>query len=140
MSEELQTLHNLMMMGHANRKLASSQQHLNHYRESGLSMPASPPEDNMQIFATGPVTLHNPAPSPPPEKPAAPAAPSGIKTALLAGSIGLAAAGIPAAGAIGYLLNRVPEPVIQKTEEVLEMSLLREEDLLPASGGGKAGQ
>ena len=121
-------LHNLMMVGHIDEKLEMSRKHLDAYRRKGLGMkPAKEKQadDEVKILSTGNVHVTQ-----------APKAANGTGKLLATGLAVAAALGIPAAGAIGYLLNQsaAAKPVVPVVEPGTETDFvpgfLRIEDLV----------
>lgn len=131
-----QQLHNLMMLDHADQKLAMNRKHLDAYRREGLAMPAaSDREDDMRILSSGDVHVSHSQPAP-----ASPSPGGGIGNALVGVAIGAALSAVPAAGVAGYLLHRLsppaastnPAPPSQRpsTDTSLDIGLKHFEDLL----------
>ena len=127
--DSVSPLHNLMMLGHVENKLEKNSEHLEWYRRKGLGMPekSGSKADEMKILSTGPVHVNQSA-----DKPQS----SGLKTALTAGLAVATLLGVPAAGAIGWLLNRPdPAPIIvpPDTDTRTDVGLGKFKDLIPAA-------
>jgi hypothetical protein len=115
----MDTLHDLMMKDHIEEKMAMGRKHLDHYRRKGLGMSTEQESesDDMKILSAGDVHLHPPqVASPPPAQ-----APSLLKTALMAASVGL---GVPLIGVAGYAIGELLKPDKKVTQPAAEHTLI----------------